>query len=90
MIHALQFWPSSLSACRQIVGQDCHAVAIIGAENLKTEAEDFGIEDTEWAQTEEKSKGSKLSGATLDPTAVVINSEHVRHALHETLLYEHG
>lgn len=60
--------------CRQVVGRDLHATAIIGAQNLNTNAADFGI-DADWVG-QDKPKDSH-SAEALDPAAIVINSEHV-------------
>ena len=53
-----------------MVGDDFHVSAIVGAQNMETDAEDFGI-DAAWLQN----AGS--SGRGGDPTAVVVNSQHV-------------
>lgn len=79
---------TSVNVCRQVVGEDFHATVIIGAENLKTEAEDFGI-DAEWAQTEGKPHGNAAAGTPLDPTAVVINSQHVWRATQAIETFDH-
>ena len=67
-----------------MIGSDFHASAIIGAENLKADAADFGIE-ADWAHAEPKPKGTAHSGTPLEPTAIVCNSQHVRHELLLTL-----
>ncbi len=66
----------NLAACRQVIGKDFHASAIVGADNLKTDGADFGIE-AEWAQREQP-KGTAHSAHPLEPTAVAFNSQHVR------------
>ena len=65
-----------MHACRQVIGNDFHASAIIGAQNLKADAGDFGI-DAEWVDTEAVPDQATSGGKALDPTAVVFNSEHV-------------
>lgn len=66
-----------VAACRQVIGKDFHASAIVGGDNLNSDGADFGIE-TGWAQTEHQPKGTAHSGHLLEPTAVAFNSQHVR------------
>lgn len=56
-----------------------HASAIIGAQNLDESAADFGI-DAGWIKQQDTPQSAKA----LDPTAVVINSEHVSFGIHYT------
>jgi len=72
---------SNLAACRQVIGKDFHASAIVGVDNLKADGADYGIE-AEWAQTEHQPKGTAHSGHPLEPTAVAFNSQHVRDIIH--------
>ncbi len=60
-----------------MIGKDFHASAIVGADNLKADGADFGIE-AEWAQTEHRPKGTAHSGHPLEPTVIAFNSQHVR------------
>lgn len=53
-----------------MVGDDFHVSAIVGAHNMETDAEEFGI-DAAWLQNEGR------SGKGGDPAAVVLNSQHV-------------
>ena len=53
--------------------------AIVGAANLKSEAETYGM-DPDWAVEDEQPDDKQQAGTLLDPTAVFINSEHVIHA----------
>lgn len=69
------------AACRQVIGKDFHASTIVGADNLKADGADFGIE-AEWAQTEHQPKGTAHCGHPLEPTAVAFNSQHVRDIIH--------
>ena len=64
------------------MGRDLHASAIIGAQNLDESAADFGI-DAGWIKQQDTPQGSQ-SAKALDPTAVVINSEHVSFGIHYT------
>ena len=68
-----------LAVCRQVIGTDFHASAIVGGDNLKADGADFGI-DTAWAQTqtEHQPKGTAHSGHPLEPAAIAFNSQHVR------------
>ena len=59
-----------------MVGDDFHVSAIVGAENMKRDAEDFGI-DAAWLQNKDSLQNSGSSGQAGDPTAVVLNSQHV-------------
>ena len=52
---------------------------IVGAENLKPEAETYAM-DHSWASKSEQPDGKHQAGTLLDPTAVFINSEHVKNA----------
>lgn len=63
-----------LRACRQVMGDDFHASAIIGAQNLQADAADFGM-DSDWVETEAVPHNASRSA---HPTAVVLNSQHVR------------
>lgn len=65
----------NLSACRQVVGKDLHLSAIIGAQNLKADAEEFGI-DADWVGQVDKPQQTHTA-APLDPTAIVVTSQHV-------------
>lgn len=60
-----------LHACRQVVGDDFHVSAIVGAQNMETYSEDFGI-DAGWVQSQDGSHSKRG-----DATAVVFNSPHV-------------
>lgn len=60
--------------CRQVVGDDFHVSAIVGAQNMETDAEDFGI-DAAWVQN--KDSPDHIGSKAGDPTAVVLNSQHV-------------
>ncbi|KAL3146757.1 hypothetical protein ABBQ38_014741 [Trebouxia sp. C0009 RCD-2024] len=56
---------------RQVVGDDFHVSAIVGAQNMETYSEDFGI-DAGWVQSQDGSHSKRG-----DATAVVFNSPHV-------------
>ena len=73
-------------ACRQVVGDDFHVSGISGAQNMETDAEDFGI-DASWVQSGDSLRRFGSSGKAGDPTAVVLNSQHVHfRTLGSTLL----
>ena len=59
------------------MGKDLHVSAIIGAQNLKADAADFGI-DAEWVEQVDKPQHTPTA-TPLDPTAVVVSSQHVSH-----------
>ncbi|KAK9818270.1 hypothetical protein WJX72_009837 [[Myrmecia] bisecta] len=62
---------------QQVVGENLHAAVLIGAKNLRDDAADFGV-DAGWVDKQRAPKaGAAGMGRALDPTVVVVNSEHV-------------
>lgn len=59
------------------MGTDLHASAIIGAQNFDAHAADFGI-DADWVGQQQKPQSAQ------EPTAIIIDSQHVSQALVHT------
>ncbi|CAL8464610.1 g4145 [Coccomyxa elongata] len=64
------------SAAKEVVGNDLHLTAIVGAKQLKTDGAEYNIE-AEWVDHTPKPPKSRNIGKPLEPTVVKVASEHI-------------
>ncbi|KAK9904839.1 hypothetical protein WJX75_003587 [Coccomyxa subellipsoidea] len=64
------------SAAKEVVGNDLHITAIVGAKQLKTEGQEYDIE-ADWVDHTPKPPRSRNIGKPLEPTVIKVASEHI-------------